>query len=384
MHIYLDNASTTPIDPIVSELMFKTMTEDFGNPSSIHWYGRKAKTLIEDSRRTIANLLGVSQGEIFFTSCATESHNMILWGAVEDLGIKRVISSPTEHPCILNCLKHLESLNKLKVDYLQVDAKGNPNLTQLKELLEVSNANTMVSLMHANNEIGTMIDLNQVATICAEHNVLLHSDTVQSIGKFKLHLENRNIHFIAGSAHKFYGPKGAGFVYIHEDFPFRPFLNGGGQERNMRSGTENIYGIVGLAKALELSYNEMDKRKDHILQLRQYLKTELTKTFDDVQYLGNQDKDFLYTILNVSFPKSPRSDMMNLNLDIAGICVSSGSACSSGAEKQSSVLNAISADPSRKPIRVSFSHKNTVKELDQFVDELRKILPAKKLSMVST
>ena len=376
--IYFDNASTTPIDSRVAEKMYDVLKNHFGNPSSIHYYGRKARTIIEDARKQVAQVLGASTGEIFFTSSSTESNNMFLLNSVEDLGVERMISSPTEHHCVLHTLQHIKKVGKAEVVYLEVDHNGSPDLDQLKELLANSNKKTLVSLMHANNEIGTMIDLDEVSELCKTNNALFHSDTTQTVGKEKIELLQTHLNCITASAHKFYGPKGVGFIYMNSESTVRPLIHGGGQERNMRPGTENIVGIVGLAEALRLGDQEYNDRKSHVLDLKNHLRNRLNEEFHDIQYLGRQDDLSLYTILNVSLPPNPKSDMIIMNLDISGICASAGSACSSGAEHASHALAAIQSDPARKAVRFSFSHHNTIDEVNYLIEQLKKLTPVKK------
>ncbi len=382
MKVYFDNAATTPISKEVLEAMIPYLQNIHGNPSSIHAEGRKARAAIEQARRTVANCLNASIGEIFFTSGGTESSNMALRCSVRDLGVRRIISSPIEHHCVLHTLKQLEKETDVEIVFVEIDEKGRPSMESLVQLLEKPcYGKTLVSLMHANNELGTMINLDKVSTICQEHGALLHSDTVQTVAHFPIDVSKTKINFISGSAHKFHGPKGIGFIYINGDEKINPLIEGGAQERNMRSGTENIYGIVGLAKAIEIATANMDERRNHIEAIRAYAKEELLKHFDQVQFNGDPDGLSLYTVLSVSFPKSEKSDLMLLNLDIAGICASGGSACSSGAETLSHVMQAVASDPNRKTIRFSFSHYNTKEEVDFMIQTLKKIVPEKVLGM---
>lgn len=369
MKVYFDNASTTPLLEEVKEKMIQTINDEFGNPSSIHCYGRQAKSLIEEARKTVANCLNASTGEIFFTSGATEANNMSLLCSIRDLGIRRIISSPTEHHCILHTLDYIKAHNLASVTLLDTDAEGKIDNAQLKELLAKEDTPTLVSLMHANNEIGTMIDLNEVADICKEHNALFHCDTAQTIGKYPIDLNLTKIAFLAGSAHKFFGPKGAGFIYINNNNIIKPMVHGGDQERGIRSGTENIYGITGLAKALELAHDNMKNRHQYVLELKAYFRYGLEKQVPGVQFNGSKE-DQLYNILSVSFPPSGKTEMLMMNLDIAGICASGGSACSSGVENDSHVLQAIGHDPSRKTIRFSLSHFNTKNEIDYVLEKI--------------
>jgi len=377
MRVYLDNAATTPIAPEVIEAMTQVMKEISGNPSSIHREGRTARSEIEKARKTIANCINASIGEIFFTSGGTESSNMALKCAVRDLGVKRFITSPMEHHCVLHPLERLEKEQHSKVDFVELDSKGRVNYDHLEELLKASDQKTLVSLMHANNEVGTLLDMQRVANLCDTYNALFHSDTVQTMGHFPIDVNTIKIHFLTGGAHKFHGPKGVGFIYINNESLIKPYLDGGSQERNMRGGTENIYGIVGMAKALEIAVTEMESWKAHIEKIRSYLKTQLQTHFEDIQFNGDHDGQYLYTVLSVSFPPSPKSDLMMMNLDISGISASGGSACSSGAETGSHVLDAIGASVDRKTVRFSFSHYNTEAEIDFLIEQLKTMLPIK-------
>jgi len=374
MNIYLDNAATTPLDKEVLDVMIPYMTENFGNPSSIHAHGRKVRSAIEDARKIVATHLNASAGEIFFTSSATEANNMVLQGAVDDLGVTRIISSRMEHHCILHTLEFLEDTKGVKVEYLDLDKKGNIDINQLEKLLQDRSEPTLVTLMHANNEVGTMIDLHKVSELCKLNEAYFHSDTVQTIGKYKIDVQETQISFLAGSAHKFYGPKGIGFLYMNGDTKLKPRIFGGGQERNMRAGTENAYGIVGLGKALDLAYTELETRKADIISLRNRFKKGLEGAIIDLQYLGNQEELCNYAVLNVSLPKTIKTEMVAFNLDIAGISASTGSACSSGAVHDSHVLEAIDADPNRKSVRFSFSHHNTEQDIDKTIEALAKIV----------
>ncbi len=377
MKVYFDNAATTPISPEVIQAMLPYLENFHGNPSSIHAAGRKVRAAIEQSRKTVANCLNASIGEIFFTSGGTESSNMALRGAVRDFGVQRFISSPIEHPCVLKPLEQLCKEFDLPLDLVAVDHLGRPDFEDLERLLAMDKGKTLVSLMHANNELGTMLDLDRFAGICQQYGAFCHSDTVQTIGHFPIDVSQTKLNFLTGSAHKFHGPKGVGFIYINMDTPIKPLLEGGAQERNMRSGTENVYGIVGLAQALKMAVGEMDDRREHIEQLKAYMKNALLDNFEDIQFNGDQNGPALYTVLSVSFPKSVKSEMLVMNLDIAGICASGGSACSSGAETQSHVMQAIKADPDRKTIRFSFSHYNTKAEVDFVIGKLEAMVDRK-------
>ena len=376
MRVYLDNAATTAIDTPVIEAMTKVMFEHYGNPSSIHSEGRNSRSLIEGARKTVANCINASIGEVFFTSGGTESNNMAIKCSVRDLGVTRIITSPTEHHCVLHAIESLNP-NSISVEYLDVDSKGRFRLQHLENLLKTGDQKTLVSLMHSNNEIGTMIDLDQIGDLCQEHGALFHTDTVQTMGYFPIDVSKGNISFLTGSSHKFHGPKGCGFIYINSENSLKPFIDGGAQERNMRGGTENIYGIVGLAKALQESCDNMAERAELMSGLKKYFIEKLSKSFNEIQFNGDYDGASHYKVLSVSFPPSPKSELLLLNLDIVGVSASGGSACSSGAEKGSHVIEAIKGDPSRKTIRFSFSHHNTKEEIDFVIEKLEAIIPEK-------
>ncbi|MEM9849962.1 MAG: cysteine desulfurase family protein [Bacteroidota bacterium] len=375
MRVYLDNAATTPISPAVITAMTDIMQQEFGNPSSIHAEGRKMRAALEKARKTVAQCIGASIGEIFFTSGGTESNNMALKCAVRDLGVKRIISSTVEHHCVLHTLDRLAQTDQIQVELLAVDHYGRIDYAQLESLLQDQSAKTLVSLMHANNEIGVLLDMERVANLCQTYEALFHSDTVQTVGHFPINVSETPISFLSGAAHKFHGPKGIGFIYINGNNIIQPFIDGGAQERNMRGGTENVYGIVGLAKALDLATTEMEARRAHISSIRTYLADQLQTHFKDIQFNTDLESDSLYTVLSVSFPPTSKSDLMLLSLDIEGISVSGGSACSSGADAGSHVINALNADPLRKTIRFSFSHYNTQAEIDYVIEKLKRILP---------
>ena len=373
MQIYFDNAATTPMDPEVIDAMTATMREHFGNPSSIHAHGRQAKTIVEKARKTIAALLKASPSEIFFTSGGTEADNMAIVRSINDLEISHAITSPLEHHAVLHTLEELAQQGKIRLDYVRVDPQGCIDMAHLRELLE-KNPRSFVSLMHANNEIGTITDIQQVSELCQEFNAVFHTDTVQTMGHFVHDLSTLSVDFLTGAAHKFHGPKGVGFIYINGRNKIRPFIYGGAQERNMRGGTENVYGIVGLAKALELAYAHMDEHRSHIQGLKDYMREELLKAIPDVQFNGLTAADqSLYTVLNVSLPCTDIADMLLFSLDIAGISASGGSACSSGSELGSHVLNALHPGSNRPSVRFSFSKYNTKEEVDRVVQKLKEL-----------
>ncbi len=369
--IYLDNAATTPLDPAVIERMTEVMASTHGNPSSIHAEGRQARTLIEQARRSIANQLNASIGEIFFTSGGTEANNMALKCAVRDLGVRRIISSPIEHHCVLHSLDRIgEEAEAIEIVFVDLDQQGRPKMDHLAELLKASDAKTLVSLMHSNNEIGTMINLEEVSAICQEHGAYLHSDTVQTMGYYPIDLTKSPISFLSGAAHKFYGPKGVGFIYINGDNIIRPYIDGGAQERNMRAGTENTYGIVGMAKALELMVDNREEYEGGIRELRDYLKKNLADNFPAVEFNGDPEGGH-YKVLNLRFPANAQTELLLFNLDIAGISVSGGSACSSGTDTGSHVIRGLRGDEDDAVnIRVSFSHRNTKADVDGFLKVL--------------
>ncbi len=374
--IYFDNAATTPLLEEVIDAMLPVLREHYGNPSSIHAEGRWARALVEQARKTVARAIGASTAEIFFTSGGTEGNNTAIKCAVRDLNVRRIITSPTEHHAVLHAVEAAVRDFAVQVEWLRVDAVGRPDLEQLEQFLAQGDApRTLVSLMHANNEIGALLDLSLASALCLQYGALLHTDAVQTVGHLPIDVRQTPLSFLVGSAHKFHGPKGVGFLYINADNFVRPLIDGGGQERNMRGGTENVSGIVGLAKALELALGEMDARTDHIRQLRRYFIDRLRESFEDIRFNGSLEGDDLYTILSVSFPPSPKNELLLLHLDIAGISASGGSACTSGAEQHSShVLDAIGADPARKTIRFSFSHLNCREEVDEAIERLQHIL----------
>lgn len=373
MQVYFDNAATTPLDPEVVKVMTETMQEHFGNPSSIHAHGRQAKTIVEKARKIVAGLLKASPSEIFFTSGGTEADNMAIVRSITDLKITHVITSPLEHHAVLHTLEDLEQRGVIHLDFVRVDRRGNLDLEHLRELL-AQNPRTFVSLMHANNEIGTLTNIQQVSEICGEFDAVFHSDTVQTMGHYVHDLSTLKIDFMTGAAHKFHGPKGVGFIYINGKNKIRPLLYGGAQERNMRGGTENVYGIVGMAKALELAYQEMEIHRLYIQELKDYMRSELLKAIPDVEFNGNTvAEDSLYTVLSVSLPCTDIADMLLFSLDISGISASGGSACSSGSELGSHVLQALDSDSKRPSVRFSFSKYNTKEEVDFVVKKLKEL-----------
>jgi len=373
MHVYFDNAATTALDKAVIDVMVQTMNDNFGNPSSIHAHGRETKTIVERARRTVAKLLNASPAEIFFTSGGTEADNMAIVRAIEAYGITHAISSPIEHHAVLHTLEEMQKDGKIQLDFLRLDQKGNIDLSHLEELL-AKNPRTFVSIMHANNELGNITDIQKVSEICEQYNAVFHSDTVQTMGHYVHDLSKLKIDFITAAAHKFHGPKGVGFLYINSRNKIKPLIHGGAQERNMRGGTENVYGIVGLAKAMEIAYEEMEAHQQQIQALKDYMKEQLVQHIPDVKFNGETDANkSLYTVLNVSLPCTDMGDMLLFNLDIKGVSASGGSACSSGSDIGSHVLRGIGADPSRPSVRFSFCKFNTKEEVDFVVQVLKEI-----------
>ena len=376
--IYLDNAATTPMDEAVLEAMLPLMREQFGNPSSIHWHGRQVKSALEKARKKVAELLNAAPAEIFFTSGGTEADNTAIRNSIEAFGLTHAISARTEHHAVTHTLEFLEKQGKIKLSWVELDDKGHVQLDHLKQLL-AENPRSLVSLMHGNNEIGNLLDLQQVADLCAEYNAIFHSDTVQTMGHYRHDLQQIKANFIVGAGHKFHGPKGVGFLYISSQSKIHPFIHGGSQERNMRGGTENIYGIIGIAKALEIAYTGMDEHRHHIEQLKRRMIAQLQERIEGVRFNGDSAnlERSLYTVLNVSLPPSNDGDMLLFNLDIAKISASGGSACSSGSDVGSHVLNALNVDPRRANVRFSFSKYNTADEIDHVVNVLAGMYAAK-------
>ncbi len=371
MQVYLDNAATTPLDADVLEAMLPYMRDQYGNPSSIHSHGRKVRSAIEKCRTQIAEMLNTSPSEIFFTSGGTEADNTALTQSIITKGIKHVLTSKVEHHAVLHTLEQWRDRGVISLDFVDLDEKGNVDYDHLMTWLS-SNKGGLVSLMHANNEIGNLLDLKRVAEACAEFDCVLHSDTVQTIGHYELDLQTTPVHCIAGAAHKFHGPKGVGFMYLHHGHKINPFIHGGAQERNMRGGTENVYGIVGMCKALELAYANLADHRQHIERLKRRMLDQLVEKIPGVAFngeSGNLDKS-LYTVLNVSLPPADDNEMLLFSLDIHQISASGGSACSSGSNIGSHVLSALNCDPRRGAVRFSFSKYNTEEEIDYAVEKL--------------
>lgn len=371
--VYLDNAATTRLDPEVLDAMLPLMTEQFGNPSSIHSHGRAVRTAIERARKTVASLLNTSPAEIFFTSGGTEADNTAIRSSIETYGLTHAITSPLEHHAVLHTLEHLDKQGLVRLNLVNVDERGHVDLAHLAQLLQTS-PRALVSLMHGNNEIGNLLDLNRAGALCRQYDALFHSDTVQTMGHFRHDLQQLPVDFIVGAGHKFHGPKGVGFLYVNaERAKIHPFMHGGSQERNMRGGTENVYGIVGLAKALEIAYRDMDAHRQHITTLKRRMIGQLRERLPEVQFNGDSaDVDnSLYTVLNVSLPASDLNDMLLFSLDIARISASGGSACASGSNVGSHVLAALPGlDQDRGYVRFSFGKYNTEEEVDYAVNTL--------------
>ena len=380
--VYLDNAATTPLDPAVLEAMMPFYTQLHGNPSSIHAYGRQVKAAIEKARRTVATLLDASPSEIFFTSGGTEADNFALTQSIFTLGIKQVITSRVEHHAVLHTLQHWANAGLITLHFVQLDELGFTDMSHLESLLQ-AHPGALVSLMHGNNEIGNLNDLNLISALCQQYGAIFHSDTVQTMGHYPLSAQVPGLHFMVGAAHKFHGPKGAGFLYMSSNSKLKPLLHGGSQERNMRGGTENVAGIIGLATALELAVAHQDSHRSHVESLKAHMIQLLQQQLPGVQFNGgctHLDRS-LYTVLNVSLPPNQVADMLLFSLDIAGIAASGGSACSSGSEVGSHVLQAINADPCRSSVRFSFSKFNTQEEVTYVVDKLAAILSPQNITV---
>lgn len=372
--IYFDNAATTALAPQVLEAMLPYMTSHFGNPSSIYSYGRETRLAIETARKTVARLLNAHPGEIFFTSGGTESNNTAILSAIRDLGCKHIITSPIEHHAVLHTVEHYDCGEDVTSSFVKLLPNGHVDLEDLEEQLASKEERCLVTLMHANNEIGNLLDIEKTGNICKKHNAIFHSDCVQTVGHYPLDLRKTPVHFISGAGHKFHGPKGVGILYINDNVKIKPFIFGGGQERNMRAGTENVYGIVGFARALELAMANYEKDRAYIESLKSYMIGCLREHIKGVQFNGDTEGRCLYTVLSVAFPKTEKSEMILFNLDINNICVSGGSACSSGADVGSHVIRAINNNPNLVTVRFSFSKHNTKEEIDAVVGKLRELI----------
>ena len=372
--IYFDNAATTPLDPQVLEAMMPYLTEKFGNPSSIYSYGREGRLAVETARKTVAKILNAHPAEIFFTSGGTESSNTAICASVHDLGCRYIITSSIEHHATLHTVEYLHKRNGVALSFVKLLPDGHVDLDDLDALLAASKEKCLVTLMHANNEIGNMLDLHKAGEICKKYGAIFHSDTVQTVGHFPFDLRNTPVHFITGAGHKFHGPKGVGLLYINENIKIAPMIHGGSQERNMRAGTENLYGIVGFAKALELATAGYETDSTYIGGLKLYMMEKLREAMPSVTFNGDPGGRSLYTVLSVSFPKSEKTEMLLFNLDIHHICASGGSACTSGADQGSHVIRAINNNPNQVTVRFSFSKHNTRNEIDNVVAILQEIV----------
>ena len=374
MRVYLDNAATTQIAPEVIDYMAELMKSDYANPSSIHHGGRKSRIIVENARKTVSNYLNTSPGNIFFTSGGTEADNMAIRRGILDNNISHAITSSISHKAVIYPLEELSDKKKIVLNYIKLDNNGKIDLIDLEDLLK-NNPRTFVSIMHANNEIGTIQPIIEIGDLCKKYNAIFHCDTVQTMAHYPIDLQKINVDFITGSAHKFHGPKGIGFIYISDNIDIEPFISGGSQERNMRAGTENVHAIAGLAKAMQLSYENMDNDKEYISQIKKYMINQLMLNINDVQFNANcTDFDSsLFKILSVSFPKISESEMLLFNLDIQGISCSGGSACSAGNMSGSHVLDVVCKDDNRTGVRFSFSRYNTKEEIDYTVEKIKEI-----------
>ena len=372
--VYLDNAATTPMLPEVVSVMQESMLANFGNPSSTHQYGRKAKAAVETARKNIAKHFNVSAGEIIFTAGGTEADNLILQNAVLHLGVKRIITSKLEHHAVLNTVQFLEKKHKITVDYVRVNENGAVVLDSLGEALKKSNEKTLVSLMYVNNEIGNILPIEEVANMCKEHHAYFHSDTVQAIGHYPIDLQKTPVDFIAASAHKFHGPKGVGFAYVKKGIAIQPMFFGGEQEKGARSSTENVHAIIGMDKALQIAFENLIVDETYIKGLKNYFVKKVKELVPNAEINGEPADKTSYTIVNVRFPVQDK--MLLFNLDLSGVAASGGSACQSGSNKGSHVLSAfLNAEEVHKAsVRFSFSKLNTITEIDYVLNQLKKTL----------
>ena len=372
--IYLDNAATTALEPEVLEAMMPFLTERFGNPSSIYSYGRENRLAVENARKSVASILKARPAAIFFTSGGTESSNTAIFSSVRDLGCTHVITSPIEHHATLHTVQQLQARGEARLSLVRIRPDGHVDMEDLARLLRESEGKTLVTLMHANNEIGNLLDIHAVGALCRTHGALFHCDTVQTVGHYPFDLQGTHVHFITGAGHKFHGPKGVGILYVDPSVSIHPLIHGGGQERNMRAGTENIYGIIGFARALELATERYEADSAYILGLKHRLMRSLQRAVPDACFNGDPEGASLYTVLNCGFRRTERSEMILFNLDMNGICVSGGSACSSGASQGSHVIRALGGDPDRVAVRFSFCRHNTEEEVDAVVEKLGELL----------
>jgi cysteine desulfurase len=373
MKVYLDNAATTPMDREVIDAIIPIMESGFGNPSSVHSFGRSTRSIIEKSRKQVAKYINAAPSEIVFTGGGTEADNMVLRCAVQDSGVTHIITSATEHHAVIDTAEVLDkNCADLKLSLVKHDEKGYVDIENLIQLLEENiDRKTLVSLMHANNEIGNRLPIKQVSDICKQYGAIFHSDTVQTMCHYSFDVRELEIDFLTCSAHKFHGPKGVGFLYVNQDIQIKPIITGGAQERNVRAGTENIIGIVGLTKAMEVAYRDLEEHETHIQGLKTYMIEQLEATIPGVTFNGDPKGDSLYTVLNVQFPNSEMDEMLLYNFDIEGIAVSGGSACSSGSNVGSHVLRNIGTDMTKPSIRFSFSKYNTKAEIDYTINVIK-------------
>nr|BFF40613.1 cysteine desulfurase family protein [Tenacibaculum mesophilum] len=372
--VYLDNAATTPMLPEVIEVIQQSMQTNFGNPSSIHEHGRKAKAAVETARKSIAKHFNVSSSEIIFTAGGTEADNLILFNAVLNLGVERIITSKIEHHAVLNTVQFLEEKHNLVVDYVKVNEEGAVSMESLGNLLNKSKKKTLVSLMYVNNEIGNLLSIEEVVALCKEHEAYFHSDTVQAIGHYDIDLQKTQIDFITASAHKFHGPKGVGFAYFKKGIGILPMLHGGEQEKGARSSTENVHSIVGMEKALTIAFENLQKDKKYIFGLKEYFTKKIKEVIPNIRVNGESIEKTSYTIVNIQFPLEDK--MLLFNLDLSGIAVSGGSACQSGSSKGSHVLRELLSEKEERnaSVRFSFSKLNTIEEIDYSLNQLKMIL----------
>lgn len=378
MKVYLDNAATTPVAPEVFEAMVPILKNDFGNPSSMHLFGRSAKAIIEQSRRGIAKHINCQPSEIIFTSGGTEADNMAIFTSVTELGVKRIITSRIEHHAVGHTVCHIQDKHEVELVYVDIDGAGNVNLDHLSSILANTSKKTLVTLMHANNELGTLMPIEEVSRICRKYGAYFHSDTVQTMGHYSFNLQELDIDFLTCAAHKFHGPKGIGFLYINKSVHSKAFIHGGAQERGLRGGTENLYGIVGLAKAMDLAYSDLEAHQEHVFGLKQHMMDSLQKHFLDISFHGETSYEkSLYTVLNVCFRETEKVGMLLFTLDLKGIAASGGSACSSSSAKGSHVLEGINANPNRPNVRFSFSRYTTKAEIDYVVGQVAKVFKNK-------
>ncbi|NNC51199.1 MAG: cysteine desulfurase [Flaviramulus sp.] len=377
-HVYFDNAATTQMRDEVINSITDVMKNNFGNPSSSHSFGRSSKSLIEKSRKTIAGFLNVSASEIIFTSGGTEADNLVLKSAVKDLNVKHIITSKIEHHAVLHTICDLQKDYHISVSYIRVDSNGVIDFSQLESLLKTEEK-TLVSLMHINNEIGNILDIERVANVCKTNNALFHTDAVQSIGHYNLDLKEIPVDFLAGAAHKFHGPKGIGFAFIRKNSLLKPIVVGGEQERGLRAGTESVHNIVGLEKAMELAYNNLDKETLYIKDLKAYFIDKIKSNIPNATFNGHSADNVksTYTLVNVCLPvSSKKAAMLLFQLDLKGVACSKGSACQSGSSQSSHVLSEIlNDDELQKPsLRFSFSIYNTKDEIDYVIEVLKEFI----------